>query len=499
MTSCKKINARGVRVTTDSQLKRILGVFANSKSHVQVAKRVLRLNGTDVREPPRQHIGEDELSTEPEKKNNEKQAIARQRRSDIDAAGLVANFGKLCLSAQAFLKADCTDKRKIATQAANARMVHRFVTWASSQQGHDGDKEVNLLCDTELPDQYVCVLSSVFRPFTVKNHLTAMCSLLDALLWNKDIQSAIGCTYRLKPQLKSVREVWQRLKTDAERRARRRQRAVTRSGRYANAPILWILQFLKKHAEKCEKYIEDPDLQTPQLEEMVRCVCAIYFAIHGQRLCALLNVTAKEVFEANYTQGRFVIRVADHKTRESSGPACVAFKSHQYNLIKLMAESYGRDGRAFPIRNSGQASANLFRPLNAFLCAKSKAASLPTVTCNAIRKTIESNKHLVGDSQSDNNRAITSYLCHGKQVTDLHYAYKTDQVVVAQSRLVESVVSSLAALDLVRDNAVRLAEPKGAFEIHPVCLLNRRLPATKTYLCGNSYADRSLLAGGVEM
>ncbi|XP_034237446.1 uncharacterized protein LOC117642914 [Thrips palmi] len=76
--------------------------------------------------------------------------------------------------------------------------------------------------------------------------------------------------------------------------------------------------------------------------------------------------------------------------------------------------------------------------------------------------------------QNANGKAqeqISSYLCHGKQVTDLHYCFKTDQAVIAQAKSVEEVISCLVALDLVREKRVDLPAPTDAFH-GPVALMS---------------------------
>ena len=469
MAKCRKINARGVRVTANSDLQRILGQFARSPSHIRVAKRVLR-HCASVIDTDQQR---NSPFTEPH--SNKTRALhgpdampstttyARQRRADIDSAGLVAHFGKLCVSADAYLLSNSWKTCSLATATANARMVHRFLSWAKNQTEHIDDEEIQLLCDPDLPHEFVRVLSSVLKPYSVKNHVTAMYGFIDAVIWNKQLQLGIKCADGLKAQLKTIREIWLRLKGDTQRLARRKQRAVTRSGQFANAPILWIIQFLNQSGKKCDKLMKDPLMESAHLLETVRCVCATYLALHGQRLSSILNLTLKEINAANYTQGRFVLRIQNHKTSKTSGPASIALKPHQYKLIKFMAETYGGKGRgdkAFPIRESGRTSSILFKPLNAFIRSRSGHQDT-AITCNKIRKTIESNKYLVGGESSEKSRAVSSYLMHGKNVTDLHYSFKTDYMVVYEGRLVESVVSSLVFLDLVRDGTVPLAAADG--------------------------------------
>jgi len=268
----------------------------------------------------------------------------------------------------------------------------------------------------------------------------------------------------MKAALKGAREVWETIKCRTQRQARGKQRQKLRSGSFRNAPILWILEFLIEKEDVCEISLNDIHRSDEQLERdmpLLRCVCACFMAFHGQRLSSLYNLTLEELQSATFTQGRYVVRIKRHKNCKTHGPACVALKAHQFHLIEAMANAHGENGRVFPIKPTGHASKELFAPLNAYI--SNKCHSSPDITCNLIRKTIESNKFLVQNAESHAAAQISSYLCHGKTATDLHYGFKTDAAVVAEALSVESVLACLAALDLVRERRISLPGPQSNY------------------------------------
>lgn len=94
-----------------------------------------------------------------------------------------------------------------------------------------------------------------------------------------------------------------------------------------------------------------------------------------------------------------------------------------------------------PVQND-----NLLVPLETLLA---KAGEKPcTIPFNWIRKTIETTAAELLDqtAQDEASSGIMRYLCHSREVTKLHYRFRTDKVIVRQYRQVEYVLALTAAL-----------------------------------------------------
>lgn len=478
MRKCSLHNARGVRSTTVDTLTKLLGKYANSPSHRKIAEDVLKHHAIFIKNSVQDEENQSTISSSSDEErcqraqkyafDGEAQARSvpkgegrqRQRRAHISECGLVSNFDTLCVTARVFTEAEIKHgQRTEASIRAIAQMAHRYLVWAKETANLS---ELQALLCSESPIEFARVLRGVFQPYTVKNHANSMCTVLDTILWNVHVRRSLGLQNSMKSALKSAKDVWERVKSASERRARMKQREHTRSGLFLNAPILLILEFLMENAPKCENYFAGlkTNLNDAQAMKLTRCVCACYMALHGQRLCAALNLKKTELQNASLSCGRYIIRIKRHKTSKFHGTANVALRIHQYNLMQRMAKqlSSGRDA-VFPINQSGRASKELFAPLADYIRKKCNE-NLP-ITFNLIRKTVETNAFLCQGDQQHVRSKISSYLCHGKKVTDLHYSFKTDQRVLAESHSVEEVISALATLDLVRDGRVELPGPLG--------------------------------------
>jgi len=387
--------------------------------------------------------------------------VKRQRVECIRHAGLVDRFDKLCSSANIFQSAESSSRsRSAASTKAYCHMQHRFISWAK-QNSPGARSELELILCAESPFDFAKLLQKTFKPFTVKNHASAMCALIELIMCNNEVKSAFGFRPHMKASLQAACESWSKIKAVAQRQGRAGQREKTRSGKFQNAPILLILEFLKKYAPICEKFCEDPEAEIGDgsLRALTICVCALYMCLHGQRLCAVLNLTQSELRDAICTNSRYILRIHQHKSFRHHGPSAIALRKHQYQLLQAMADLYGQNGNVFPSDSTGKACKHLFAPVNEFI--KKKCIESQDITFNLFRKTVETNAFLVQSRGGKDRENINTYLCHGKSVTALHYAFKTDEEVVNQARSVEAVIAGLAALDIVREKRVILPNPLG--------------------------------------
>lgn len=276
----------------------------------------------------------------------------------------------------------------------------------------------------------------------------------------------------------------------SQRQQNRRARAETRRRLEADSthpvPLFEILQYLHRTDDAAEalQELERAALADPawgetgvppehqHLWEEASCAVALVLLLHAARLCVALNVTVGEVHAMTAHQGRLVLRVASHKTATSGGRACLALRPRQARLVRRVADvrRYLPEGGLDTARLlvAGNASAgkprHLFRPFLRTLGSRHPARGL---VFNDMRREVESQRFLVGSPGRDDKataESISTYLCHSGRVAKLHYARRSDAVVVAEARLVECTLSQLLALQLVRASPSSFlpGEPIGA-------------------------------------
>lgn len=450
MQLCTKLNKRGVRTTSVETITKQLGAYGFNRALVDACRSLLANYAVCVQECSQVDEQLDYPAASPTPR-------PRQTRAHISTVGLVAHFSEIGRIATEFKKLETSKVgRSKTTAAASANMIHRFFDWA--QRARPSLNDAQILTSLTLPEEFNKIMHCTFKAYTVKNHAAAMSTLIDTILWNNEFREKIGIEAKLKRPLGAAKRAWEMIKNQSQKQARAAQRRKIRGGHFQNVPILCILRFLMEYSRQCET--DFGDITEARRKAILMCVGATYLALHGQRLCAVLNMTSQELNTAVSTKGRFVVRVQAHKTAKISGPAAIALKPHQYHTLVNIASTCAINGYLFKSAASGRASQQLFAPLNEFI--QEKFPDAENVTCNAVRKTISTNMFLVKDEGSNTAEAlINSYLCHGKKVTELHYAFLTEDRVVSQARTVERVISALAAQDLVREDAVKLPNAHG--------------------------------------
>lgn len=259
-----------------------------------------------------------------------------------------------------------------------------------------------------------------------------------------------------------------------QRQQNRRARASTRRRLESTSthpvPLTEILQYLKStndassalHALE-EAARADPawgqggvPVQHLALWEEVVCAAGLVMLLHAARLCVALNMTVAEVHGMTPHQGRVVLRVATHKTASSGGRACVALRPRQGRLLRRVADlrrylpGGGLDSARVLVAGNERAGPPrlLLRP---FLRSLSRRHPARGLVFNDVRREVESQRFLLGAGAAEDKvaQSISSYLCHSQRVGRLHYARRTDAVVVAEARQLEELLSQLVAVDMV--------------------------------------------------
>lgn len=476
---CQDLSRAGKRRTSKSKVLQLMGSSARSPRTYAVVRRVLAGHMISVPTTTREKDSDTEPSAAAAHKAGPqptpKEGRRRALKKDMESINLPPfSESSMCPSARLYrLIGESRGRMSQQSVRANARMIDRYVTWCQNNTPFE-EERVALLC-TERPRQFISAMERIVKPNTLRNYSNALLSLLALAGTNAEFIDFFKGVKKGRNRMERASKIWATLKNDSERTARRRQRGVIRGGQFQNAPIKMILQFLCEKMDEYDKRIaaveNTPDLSISPSAVPLDCAVACVLALHGARLCTALNMTISEVNDAVPANGRHVIRIADHKTADTAGPAAVALNRGQYGLVKGLATlraSRAEKGKSTttsvlpPL--AGRACQILFRQVNEFIAERVEGVC--PLTFNTVRKTIHSNEFLISAGADHSGlaaakRSVTSYLMHGRSVASLHYSYRSAKVVAAEASCVEGVVATLAALDLVRDGAVALPEYGG--------------------------------------
>lgn len=348
---------------------------------------------------------------------------------------------------------------RVSAQTANgqARLIHRYVRWA--QSSYTSKNDADILLNHEFAENFITVLRRLFRPYSIKNHAAAVASCLDLLLCDQDFRSELGLSYASKPRIQSAKDVWLSLKRTDERVARSLQRAKVRNGSYRDVHVKSLFDFLCINDHKVDAIIKSwgdqlfADSPTPHDMDLVQAYCALILAMHGQRLCAALNLTARAVTDAVRASGVHVMRIVNHKTSRTSGPAAVGLRPSHYRVFRALARlriaQHGSDAKLLQAPKN-RASKVIFAPVDRHVAAIHPGWE--GLTFNALRVTLETHSYLANSSSvaTDPDKCVSSYLMHSKKVTDLHYSFRSDSRVAAEAYSVQGVLAQLLLMDLAR-------------------------------------------------
>lgn len=453
----------GVRLTSKRKVLSLMGRFATSRTHLTVAYSVLR-GHLIFTAPPFRAEGEickvtpapDLHPVLPVQRDRLVSAPgSRQTRTVLTSLGISPETSEASLgeAASLFLERDSLvhDKSR-ATSLAKAKLIQRYLDYCKNVLKSRKD-EVSILLSEKLPLDFMQSLNAVFRPNTRRNHAGAMVSLFECALYDPTLRDFLGSSPFLKTKIAAVKDVWAQMKRKDAKEARVEQRLKIRSEGFRDAPVMEMVNFLRDFSRKVEVISNDWDRHVtifPEELSIMQCYVATVLSLHGQRLCAALELTTGEVLSASEVLGRFVIRIKKHKTARFHGPATVCLRALHYHVLKKLAEFRSHRGETKLLHAApGKASRSLFAPLDAYI--RMNYSSFPGTTFNLVRRTLESNAHLAVAGGTDRARAdINQYLNHGRGVSELYYRYRTDDHVASEAEVVESVLSQLLSLDMAR-------------------------------------------------
>lgn len=331
-------------------------------------------------------------------------------------------------------------------------------------------------------DAYIADLKQVFRIVTVKNHAQEVIRFLQD-------SSSLPALSKLVPiSLRQARsdaiEVWRTKLSILQKGFRVFQKRRMICGEFERCSFLAISNYMreesvldqvKKSLNRIKGFLYDGNftgcgLPAEYSEAWLSLVRFLVVSVltQGMRHVVICNLKTKE-FEAASPYGSVrVVRVADHKTCSVYGAATIVLSGLKYDYwreyccLRLKLRAKPGSEEFFFINGCGsQITASMLEDLNRYLISQNCSA----VSHTTVRKNIETLSQLFasdiryngrnGDG-SNVTRAVQTYLCHSSSVTNDHYAYRTDEVVVSQYSIENHVVHQSIAQELITDQIEEL-------------------------------------------
>lgn len=459
LATCLNLSKRGWRLTSETRVTTLLGKFGGSRSHRRAAVAVLRGHLVRVEaDDPSTRVNRCLQRTLP--KCNRGRAMATEC---IRASDLTPTFvsGELCGLARSYIKAQANRDLTRNHILGNAKMIHRIVLHNMKFLATMDEQEA--VVSRPAGRQFLEQARVVFRPCSIRNHCNAIISLFEISKYDQDMvklfsdygDSTVDCAL----------DLWRGLKKSWDKQVRREQRLKVMTGDLPRLPLYDILLFLQAARDKGETSRMLRELQAmprgsrevpPEVRtqwNFIQAIIATYLLLQGQRLVAVQNMTVDEVTSASQFGGSYVIRIRTHKTSKY-GPSVFALKPHQYQILNKFSKirkrmSVPRTELLISVR--GNTAVNLLHPLYSAI-----GADVRTVSHSIMRKVLESNCYLIGEGILRDSRSseLNRYLCHNKEVSDVHYKYRTDRYVIAAARTAEQIVSHLLAVEMSKERLV---------------------------------------------
>jgi hypothetical protein len=402
--------------------------------------------------------------------------VSLKLKSTVLTPSFVAS--SLCDVAELYLKAATVHSgRRRAGVLRTAQLVHRFIAFTKLSLGlTDDDCEWAAAFNLDSVDDYISSLRTAFRPVTVRNHGIEVLRFLRDAGSYAELVRAMPAGLRAG-RLKAV-EHWANVVKGLEKRYRTSQRELILSGSFEAVKMLPIREYLddKEVRAKVDAALQNLDKVLSDLERnmplgslpafesmpanfttdwltVVRYL-AVTVLLQGHRLCVVQNLLMTEYRQAT-THGVYsVVRVKQHKTSSFFGPASIVLDYRLMSLWEKFAKIRRRIGsphRNFFLNSCGSpSSSNFLENLDSFLAT---GGHVP-VTHSMIRKSLETQAQvLLGGGEEEAVSAklamkqVESFLCHGSTVTRSHYRFKTNAVVIAEFKVVDTLVKRCISVE----------------------------------------------------
>lgn len=466
VNQCKQLSGAGWRVTDRSRIMNVLGNAAVTNTQFDAIVQVLEAHLVRVADVPPITLNEPSPAetTTPPRRSTPRKDTAR----GLEQRGLVTRFSEaqFCQLARLYqlLQADKTDVSEAQTYAS-ARFLHRYVTWCLTQPECEGD-ERRAITKSELAPRFIQHLRGVMSPYSVRNHAFAIRGFIELALAKPN--EATQFQGRMRTSLRDAAHVWDALKSDTNKAARRVQNVKIRSGDVQGVPLYEICLFLNelRNNGSITEYLDQLE-RAPQGKGIppglvhayctILCVLACSLLFQGTRLSAAQGLTRAEVLsQSKQVMGSHIVRIASHKTARYGGPQPVCLQFVHFDLFRKFLHCKDRLGidvaAALSTHRGTVPSAEyLFAPLNKFLSLR---LGVPIkIIFNNLRKQVESSVHMIGGSERrrEVEAGISVYLAHSRDVTLRHYRFLTDSYVIEQSLRLNDILAQIVAMDMAAD------------------------------------------------
>lgn len=506
------------RVCTASRLSRLLGTFAANAHFTLKVMEVLKfhniliegdLSPTSISsEQPssaplmqsRAPAASYAQTTAPEvtkpdvpmKRNSDvpKKEVGRGSRGQVSKSlqktVLTKNFSsvELCKLSKLYQNAcsNLKDGRKLSSVVRTAQYLHRYISFCRLLvPGGENISEWHLVTSTEVVDEYISCLTSVFRPFTIKNHGQEVVRFL------RDAGTMGVLSTDMPNGLRAARlhalTKWENCLTKLLKTGRSFQRNRILEGRFQPCSFRAIFDYLQDQSilrrmmasfsrledhyqGDCSLRREVPLNFTEDWLRITRFLACTVLC-QGMRLCVVQNLKLSEYDSATQHCSTYVVRVSEHKTQSIYGAACFVLSGLKKELwdryrslrAKILVKEDALDN--YFLNSSGsKISSSMLEDLNVYL----QSCGHEAVTHTSVRKSIETLNQLYASDLgrgklSGGNavcNAVQTYLCHSAPVVGKHYSFRTDQTVVNEADLVNRVVLQSVLENVILDRAHQL-------------------------------------------
>lgn len=466
LADCLRISKRGWRETDEKRVFQLMGEYASSASHREVALRVLRGHLVKVRSnEARSREVPDKTATQLRADDGSEKGKRGKTLQLLRQAGFVASFdpNDLCSMANSYFTVRSRDSAaNKRTLVANAKFIHRYILWGMTQFATMSEQAV--VSSAALAKKFEEAVRDILAPNSIRNHAAALFDLLQCASANWELKREFSKKEHLS--LRGAAKAWLEIKQRCDNRARGEQRTAIMNGVLSEAPVSEIIGFLdhmsrsgriqaainnlKENLPFCSSLV--PIELQPAWRELL-CVLATYLLLQCVRLSAATNLTLSEVRNATQLNGQYIVRIKTHKTAKTFGSAAVVLKHHQYQLFVTFCELRDRlnfNSQTVLVSTAGGEPRNLFGSLQQFLQNRMKTPI--GITFNLMRKTVETNTFLLDQTHSQlNENLVSNYLLHGTRVTDLHYKFRSDALVCGLAAKCEEVLCQIVLSGLITD------------------------------------------------
>lgn len=413
----------------------------------------------------------------------------------LKSSHLIKHFStaKLCKIVKEYGEA-ARDSRQPRSVTRTCQYVHRYIQFVKYMHANkDTASEWRMLLCGDFIDQYLIQLKSVFRPLTVKNHCMEVCKFLRDAKNLPKFNALVPIHWKGDPLTKAS-ALWEVHLKSVQKAGKDFQRTRVLGGQVKVVSFLPIFEYLHDKEvlislvvsfNRLEDILSKESINSATLGvesiyidswlKIVRYLVASVLP-QGQRLCVFQNLKISEYDRAKQMGSFFIVRVSKHKTQAIYGDACFVLPLtlketwDRYRRIRNFVAPSSPDAPFFVNSSGSELTGGSIEDLNSYLRKRGHFE----ISHSDVRKSVETLSTLYqadyGRSASGNAliSTVQHFLCHSDRVVQSHYAFRTDEVVAQQARIVERIVAQNVMLTALLGNCQDYLPNGGKGENFPI-------------------------------